>query len=354
MTEPNGMPEPDAELLSQLNDALRDVATDTPANLALRSTIRTGIVRDDPTLVDLYERIVGPEQAEVDFHLDGAGVEGHATNAKLFSKFVSGISEAVKETAKAKAGKGRYTEGLLIDGGPGPGSVRVVLRAPEPPATAKNEPPLDPSLPNSTVESEALRSVAAILSHASSEEEDSPMLAELTALPMGARRGLKRVANSARDAGWEIKGSIRQRNYGATNVELTADGAFRLKLGLDAQIDRRADETVTGTIDGFRRSLSTLYFQPAGGGRIIQAAVSDGALADSISELFADKNSVVEVVFDVIESFLPGDDSRIRKSRSVRQVRRLALGRQMELSDDDESSAPSDPPSLPEDHTRMA
>jgi hypothetical protein len=243
---------------------------------------------------------------------------------------VSGISEAVKETAKAIAGKGRYSENLLIEGA-GPGSVRVVLRAPDPVAPhtegEKTEP--HPLIPGSTVDSEALRSIAAILTHASSEDEESPLMAELSRLPNRARVGLRRAAKSTNDAGWDIKGSIRQRNFGATEVALTHGGAFRLRQGLDATVESRADEVLSGYIDGFRRSLSTLYFQPDRGGRIVQAAVIDPDTAAAISELFADPDSLVEVVFDVVSTFMPGDEMRPQRSRAVKSIRRLASGRQL-------------------------
>jgi hypothetical protein len=86
-------------------------------------------------------------------------------------------------------------------------------------------------------------------------------------------------------------------------------------------VESRADETISGYIDGFRRSLSTLYFQPARGGRIIQSAVIDPDTATTISELFADPDSLVEVVFDVVSTFMSGDETRPKRSRSVKSIR---------------------------------
>lgn len=318
-----------AELETLLQSALESVLDDSPASAMTRMQLRAGIVGDDPALLDLYERIAGPQQAELDFHLDGPGVQGHLTNAHYFSQFVSGISEAVKETAKSIAGKGSYSENLLIEG-VGPGSVRVVLRAPDPVAPHEGQ-DIEPLISASTVDSAALRSVAAILTHASSEDEESPLMAQLSRLPIRARVGLRRAAKSTNEAGWDIKGSIRQRSFGATEVALTHDGAFRLRQGLDATVESRADEVLSGYIDGFRRSLSTLYFQPERGGRIIQAAVVDPETAASISELFSDSDSLVEVVFDVVSTFLPGDETRPQRSRSVKSIRRLGRGRQLTL-----------------------
>ncbi|BBY43237.1 hypothetical protein [Mycolicibacterium celeriflavum] len=296
--------------------------------------IRTGIVGDNPVLVDIFERIAGPDQAEVDLHLEGPGVENHATNAKYFAQFVSGISDAVKETAKARAGKGRYSEHLLIEG-VGPGSVRVVLRAPTP-TVPEGDRPID-EISASSVDSDALRSIVAILTHASSDDDESPLVAELLDLPPQARRGLKRATKTTNEAGWNIRGSIRQRNVGAEDVALTPQGAFRLRQGLDAQVESRTEETMAGNIDGFRRSLSTLYFQPENSARIIQAAVFDPEIAAAITDLFSEPDLMVEVVFEVIESYLPGDKTHPRRSRSVQSIRRIGVGRQLTIGADETS-----------------
>ena len=231
------MTEASAELEGLLSAALQSALDDTPANAITRMQLRTGIVGDNAQLIDVFERIAGPDQAEVDLHLEGPGVDVHATNAHYFAQFVSGVSEAVKETAKARLGKGRYSEHLLIEG-VGPGSVRVVLRAPSPPAD-DSQPNIDPSILASTVDSDALRSIAAVLSHASSEEDDSPLIAQLHDLPPTARRGLIRAARTTSEAAWSIKGSIRQRNIGASEVLLTPQGAQRLQQSLSAAIERR-------------------------------------------------------------------------------------------------------------------
>lgn len=64
MTEPT-------ELETLLTRALESALDDSPASEMTRMQLRAGIVGQDPALIDLYERIAGPSQAEVDFHLDG-------------------------------------------------------------------------------------------------------------------------------------------------------------------------------------------------------------------------------------------------------------------------------------------
>jgi hypothetical protein len=301
----------DHEFEESLVDALRYSSGDPNSDRVMRESIRAGIVGDDTDLIDIYEREVGPEQAEVDLRLDGPGVRDNATNARQFSLFVSGLSEAVKETAKARAGRKSYRDNLLIEGAT-PGSVRVVLRVATPIISTGQT--VDESTVASSVDSDALRTVASILVHASDPDLDTPLAAEIAELPMKARTALKRVVNASQKGGWGVRGSIRQRQVGAAELELTADGATRLRIELDEAQEKRRTERRVGTIDGFRWSLGTLYFEPEGAARFT-AGVTETRVAQAVTELMRDPHQRVSAEFDVVESFLPGDQTRTRVSR---------------------------------------
>jgi hypothetical protein len=312
----------DPELEASLVDALSYISGDADSVRAVRESIRVGIVGDDAELIDIFEREVGPEQAEVDLHLNGPGVVENATNAHQFSRFVSGLSEAVKETAKARAGRKSYRENLLIEGAT-PGSVRVVLRVATP--TIPKSQTVDEATAASTVDSDALRTVASILRHASDPDLDTPLAAEIAELPIKARTALKRVANASQKGGWGVRGSIRQRRVGAAELELTIEGAMRLRLELeDAQEFRRPERRV-GTIDGFRWSLGTLYFEPDDGPRFT-AGVTEWRVAQAVTRLMNDPRQRVAAEFDVVESLLPGDSTRTRVLTEV-----TAIGAQVEI-----------------------
>jgi hypothetical protein len=285
----------------------------------VRESIRAGIVGDDADLIDIYEREVGPAQAEVDLHLDGPGVQDNATNARQFSRLVSGLSEAVKETAKARVGRKSYRDNLLIEGAT-PGSVRVVLRVATP-VIPKGQ-TVDESTVASSVDSDALRTVASILVHASDPDLDTPLAAEIAELPMKARTALKRVANASQQGGWGVRGSIRQRQVGAADLELTADGAIRLRLELEGAQEKRRTERRVGTIDGFRWSLGTLYFDPLDV-PAFTAGVMESRIAQAVTRLMNDPALRVAADFDVVESFLPGDQTRTRVSRVLTDIRPL-------------------------------
>lgn len=317
----------DSSVQNKLRAALRYSTGDPASDELMRGSIRAGIVGNDLELMDVYEQEVGPEQAEVDLHLDGPGVDEHATSAKRFADFIAGISEAVKETAKHRAGKGRYTEGLLIEGAT-PGSVRVVLKAPRP----KIDPDatIDERTSASSVDSDALRSIAAILTHASDPEPDSPLVAEIADLPPRARDGLRRAIRSSRKAGWIVDGTMRQRRIGLQPIHLSSDGATRLSIELDSRIESTRQERLVGRIDGFRRSLGTIYFAPEGRA-IITAGVIESEITTKVTELFTDPDAEIEAVFNVVESRLPGDKSQVRTSRTLTSIRRTEKGEQGHL-----------------------
>lgn len=332
----------DRELEASLLDALRYTSGDPNSDRAVRESIRAGIVGNDDELIDIYEREVGPEQAEVDLHLEGPGVANNATNARQFSLFVSGLSEAVKETAKARAGRKSYRDNLLIEGAT-PGSVRVVLRVAKP--TIPQGQTVDPSTVASSVDSDALRTVASILVHASDPDLDTPLAAEIAELPMKARTALKRVANASQHGGWGVRGSIRQRQIGAANLELTTDGAMRLRLELEQAQETRRTERRVGTIDGFRWSLGTLYFDPLDS-PAFTAGVMESRVAQDVTRLMNDPDLRVAAEFDVVESFLPGDQTRSRVSRVLTGIR--PLGEQTAIPFDGPPRAlPGPPKELP-------
>lgn len=320
----------DTEAVHQkLRAALQYSTGDPASDEMMRETIRAGVVRDDFELMNIFEQEVGPEQAEVDLHLDGPGVQGHSTNAKQFSDFISGISEAVKQTAKYRSGKERYSEDLLIEGAT-PGSVRVVLKVP--PRAVTPGQTVDTETSASTVDSEALRSIASILTHASDPDPESPLIAEVADLPPQARTGLLRAIRTTREAGWTVSGTVKQRKVGLQQVQLSSAGATRLSIELKSSVDKVTFETATGKIDGFRRSLGSLYFIPDGRPPVI-ANVIDSTLASKVTALFGDPDLEVRVRFKVTESHLPGDAKQTRKTRTLEMIERVEAQGDLFFSD---------------------
>ena len=92
-----------------------------------------------------------------------------------------------------------------------------------------------------------------------------------------------------RTAGWDIAGQIRQRGLGSTEVAFTQAGATLLASELknyDYDTDRA---WAIGTIDGFRRSLGSLYFTPAGTNSPLAVNVSDPDTLAAAARLAAEE-----------------------------------------------------------------
>ena len=102
-----------------------------------------------------------------------------------------------------------------------------------------------------------------------------------------------------------------------------------------------------GTIDGFRWSLGTLYFDPLDA-PAFTAGVMEGRVAQAVTGLMNDPSLRVSATFDVVESYLPGDQTRARVSRVLTDIR--PLGEQAAIPYDGPPTAlPSPPKALPPD-----
>lgn len=316
----------DFEEVEQLRAALQYSSGNSFLDDLARGSLLSGVIGDDEELQDVYVQEVGPSQAVLDLHLEGAGVSGHSTNALLFSKFVAGIAETVKETVKAAVNKQRMGSDLLIEA-VSPGSVRLVLRAPdldEVPAELKRdqsstERPVSPS----SLQSDALRKVSRLLNLASvgDELENSALEASISTLPKPARTKLNNAMKYALSASWEIQGKIEQRTFGVERVELPKSGAARLRSALSTGDTSKEIVTISGYLDGFKYSTGTVWFEPESHSRF-SAAVSDDELLDRVADLMSESHELVSAQFEVTTVLDPNKSSELRKSRSLLSVDR--------------------------------
>lgn len=298
-----------------LRDALRESTGDARADRMAYETLRAGIVRDDPQLLQVWVEEVGPPQALLDLHLGGPGVDGHSTNASDFGHFISSVADAVKETAKGISGMGKYSAELLIEGAT-PGSVRVVLKAP--PRHEDKDAAVEEV---SSVDSQALRAIAQVLAVASEEDgpDGGPLDASVQGLPAAARVRLKTAIEYVRRSAWEIDGSIQQRHKGIGKVELTHDGAVRLSKALQKGHEEMAVERILGTVDGLKHSLGIMWFAPEGG-RSFSATVPEDKLLARVATLAATPELSVIAVFDTFTTVAEGSTTQARKSRRLRSI----------------------------------
>lgn len=301
----------DPTMVELLRNALTQSTGDPQVDAITRASIRAGIVGDDDGLQNVYDDIVGPRQAELELHLTGPGVDGHATNAESLSDLVAGVSEVVKEASKAKAGLQRRTQNLLVEGVT-PGSVRLVLRVPDPPNQAEG-------LSGSSTDSDALRAVAAVLDAATIDEDE--MASKLTDFPPGAMSALRKITRATKRSKWGIEGRIRQRGFGSATIHFSPQGAARLDEGLSARTTTESTEFVVGRLDGFRRSLGAMYIIPDHG-RPVPVSVRDSDLLGQVSRLAAETDPTARVRAEVRvkRSATTGTSPRVHTSRTLLSI----------------------------------
>lgn len=273
-------------------------------------------IQGDPELVSEWHRIAGAEQAVLDLHLGGAGVRDNSTSAERLAKFVSHIGSTVQRAAKEAVGRQRYPRKLLIEG-VRPGSVRVVLRAPQPEVPPDQV--VDDETLASTVDSNALRLVATIMAYADDLQQDSIITGAIQSLPPTARVPLRKAMEDIQRAGWEIRGSISQRGFGYNNLSLTTQGAVRLRQELAAKAERSYTEEIYGTITGSKDIEGIFWFNPEGG-KEFRAMVEDVKLQRDVVRYQLDHPRVF-ARFQVFESHTPGaEEVLVRKSRTLQHL----------------------------------
>ncbi|MFN3007393.1 hypothetical protein ACK12G_29350 [Mycolicibacterium wolinskyi] len=287
-------------------------------------------VSDDPDFVSEWHRLVGSEQAVLDLHLGGPGVVHNMTRADRFASFVSHLATTVQRAAREATGRKRYPRQLLVEGVQ-PGSVRVVLRAPAP-VIPRNQ-AVDDLTAASTVDSNALRLVATIIAHANDPAHDSIVTAAVQSLPVPARIPLRSAIDQVQGTGWEIDGSISQRGFGYSELNLTSQGATRLRLELDAKAEKKYTEDMFGRISGSKDIEGIVWFTPEGGSEFRARVADDSNLRRRVVEYQLD-HPRVSARFNVVETHVGGADrTSIRTAHILQGVSLAPTGTQASLDD---------------------
>ena len=174
----------------------------------------------------------------------------------------------------------------------------------------------------SSPDSEALRTIARLFTNASSSA--AGVGSDVRDLPIKARRGLLRSTSAMRTAGWDIAGQIRQRGLGSTEVAFTQAGAALLGSELKNYNYDSERGWAIGTIDGFRRSLGSLYLTPSGTKTPLAVNVSDPDTLAAAARLAAEEGVVVQVQIETVRALSSEESTRMTTSRSLLQIERAA------------------------------
>lgn len=238
----------------------------------------------DPKLASVLRELQEASMSTaLDLHLEGEGVDGHATNALQFAELVRGIAEAVKEVTKAALGRARMASTLQIYA-PAPGSVRVVLRtAPETDVR---------SAETAAVDSSSLTAVAGLLATAGSSSSAAELGDWASRIPIEAHAGLRRAAKAVTRAGWSVSGALTKPAADVVTLQLDAPSAGRLIEELDARTEEVETVTLQGVVDGQRRSVGRMWFAPRGA-ESFEAAVTDDDLLRDIATWSASSQPIL-------------------------------------------------------------
>jgi len=314
-------------MLAALRSRSDDPELDELARYSVLASITGDEVLESAAVVE-----VGPEQAELDLHLEGPSVTDHSAKAEPFGIFIARTAEAVKEMSKTKLGRKSYTTDLLVSAAM-PGSLRVVLKAPN--RRDKAHAPFEGSSV-SNVESDALRTIAILFSQAgadSGSDGDSLVTATIEQLPPAARERVRSAVGELARSGWSVNGELRQRGVGIVKIHLATDRAVHLKDEL-AQTETTVERDIkmTGKIDGTRRFTGSMWFQPDKAEKPFAATVTDAKLLERVNELNATPNVSVRATFEKYGVFRSGSDrSRARVTYMLTAIEALGTDTPLDM-----------------------
>lgn len=271
-----------------------------------------------PSLEGALADLRAPLQAELDLHVTGGTIHGHEAVARPFGQFVTRAANAVREIAKSIGQKERYGASLRILA-PSSGSVRVILRAPD---TGSDSGKIPGDTDGDSLDSLAVKRLAAVLGQANSAATDpdtSPLVATVRTLRGPARAAIAKVAQSVQREGWQLDGELRQRGRNPSPIHLSTRGAAALIDAVGNDTNEIEETVLSGVIDGQRRSLSAMWFQPDMA-RSFEAAVDDAELLDEVAALAVDPTTRVVAKFRVFISYAGGDSAHARRSYELRDI----------------------------------
>ncbi len=303
-------------------DAFRDAWHESEGDdFASRATRRSleAFAFGHPELTPIVFELTNRAQSELELHLNGETVHQHEANAESFAQLVRGIADATKEVAKHIIGHKRRASTLRILA-PTPGSVRVVLKAATPQEAAGRT---AQNTRTPSVDSTSLDTVAVLLSRAQGEgaKPDDDVLSGLAAnLPQKAHAGLRRAAKAIDAQDWDIDGELRS-THGFQHVHVGPLGARALLRVLDEHQESSTSTTLSGAIDGTRRSIGALWFAPDGQVAIEAAVPSPDLMEQAVQHDAA--NQRVRAEFDVLTIVGKGANPRRRQVYTLRSIEPL-------------------------------
>lgn len=306
------MTEQSESRVALFRQAWRETLGDTFADRMARQSLEASAAQD-PDLVRELRSLQMRDRTELDLHLDGVRVHEHETDAASFADFVKGIADAVKEISKAARGRERLAANLRIVA-PVPGSFRVVLRTLPSPTEHGHEVLTEAE----NADAQSLRQVAHILARAETDNDDAVVGGFVQALPPRARPAIARAAKAITREAWKIEGELRHTSDDPVPLHLTSHGAAVIaRIIAERHVDTER-VTLTGYVDGQRRSVGAMWFVPRNA-QPIEAAIVDDELFDAVARL-STAPTTVQAVFTRRRTVAEAGAIRERSRYTLEQI----------------------------------
>lgn len=288
-------------------------------NLALGSLLAS--VQGNQRYETIVREETAPRAGEMDLHLEGDAIVGHSANAAAFGEFVRKMAESVKIITRERANRRHMVSDLLVE--PGPGSVRVIFRTPDPvPSGGLDEDDSARVWSDPNNQAVALQQVAQLLANAEpGSPDESAVDGIVESLPARARPALASAVRSITTQDWHITGEFRQRGLGLQPINVSSAGATRLRIALQVKQREHTPWQTRGVFDGHRRARSLCWFIEQGTGREVTAVVPTPELMSAVAELSKDSDHVAFASFTVITTHSPGAGESGSKSYILESVR---------------------------------
>lgn len=215
----------------------------------------------DQEMEQIFVQVTSPAEATAHVHIaEQSAFRSHTADALFLAEFIERFAEAVKSQARALSNNQRRSSRLLVTAIQ-PGSLDVVF---ELPAQLDKSDKQDETLQGMRIvesaDLSALNDVVSIWTVASGGDGEQ-VKAELGKMPIGVKRALKGIAETADKANWDIYGDVSTFTGGKKKIRLSNKGAILLGGTLKSEPEPVEHEVITGFIDGYRRSDRMLYIR---------------------------------------------------------------------------------------------
>ncbi|QRZ61362.1 hypothetical protein [Rothia sp. ZJ932] len=250
--------------------------------------------------------------------LSGATITANSAEAEALGKFITHIAEAARALSHAMS-EDRYedsrdahgratkrkvkTQPILLEGIEAGKQLSLVFRAPQPLPQQQLTGGVEEHLPleelaENTIESEALRTVFATFSRASASDAiDTEELLEPLETPT-VREAVRRAVAVLHHQGWQVRGSIEQKNRVREDVKLNARGLARLEDALKADLIGKYRAQLRGTIDGHKNSNNTIYFRPKNAAQSWSTVAATDVIFAEAARISLDVQNTVDITVE--------------------------------------------------------